>query len=106
MSRKLRPLSIALLLASTQILYAQKEARFMRFPDVHGDAIVFSYEGDLWRASASGGLAARITSFPGNEYSAKFSPDGESIAFTGSYDGSTNIYVMPVGGGEPKRITY
>ena len=106
MSNRFQFLSIALILGTTQLLFAQKEARFMRFPDIHGDAIVFSYEGDLWRASASGGLAARITSFPGNEYSAKFSPDGESIAFTGTYDGSTNIYVMPAGGGNPKRITY
>ena len=78
----------------------------MRFPDIHGDAIVFSYEGDLWKAGIGGGLAARITNAPGSEYSAKFSPDGQWIAFTGMYDGSTNVYVMPAGGGEPKRITY
>src|ERR1051326_7747562 len=81
-------LIIAMFFGTVSSLLAQKEARFMRFPDIHGDAIVFSYEGDLWRASASGGLAARITSFPGNEYSAKFSPDGQSIAFSGTYDRS------------------
>ena len=62
-------------------------ARFMQFPDIHGDRIVFTYEGDLWLVDAQGGPARRITSFPGAEHSARFSPDGRWIAFTGSYDG-------------------
>ena len=91
MKNKLFLLALALCICTVQNLFAQKEARFMRFPDVHGDAIVFTYEGDLWRVGINGGLAARITSFPGNEYSAKFSPDGQWLAFTGTYDGSTNV---------------
>jgi tricorn protease len=78
----------------------------MKDPDVNKDKIVFSYEGDLWLANTSGGTALRLTTAPGNEYSPKFSPDGSSIAFTGNYDGSNNVYVMPVSGGEPKRVTY
>ncbi|MHB8578913.1 MAG: S41 family peptidase [Ignavibacteriaceae bacterium] len=82
------------------------QARFTHDPDIYKDKIVFTYEGDLWTVSSSGGTASRLTSFPGDEFAAKFSPDGKEIAFTGSYDGSYNVYVMPVDGGKPKRITY
>ena len=68
----------------------------MKDPDVNNGKIVFSYEGDLWLVSTNGGTACRLTTAPGNEYSPKFSPDGSLIAFTGNYDGSNNVYVMPV----------
>jgi len=32
----------------------EKEAGFMSYPDIHGDKIVFTYEGDLWLAGADG----------------------------------------------------
>jgi len=78
----------------------------MRFADVHQDRIVFTYEGDLWLVPASGGRARRITNDPGEEKCAKFSPDGTMIAFTGNYDGGTDVYVMPAEGGPPKRLTF
>ena len=37
---------------------------------------------------------------------ARFSPDGKSIAFTGQYDGNTEVYLIPTDGGEPQRLTY
>jgi tricorn protease len=36
----------------------------------------------------------------------RFSPNGKTIAFTGQYDGNTEVYVMPAEGGVPKRLTY
>jgi len=82
------------------------EARFMQYPDIQGDRIVFSYENDLWIVPASGGTARRITTFPGKETMARFSPDGKWIAFTASYEGAADAYLMPAEGGEPKRLTY
>ncbi len=82
-----------------------KEGRFFSYPDVYKDKIVFSFEGDLWSVSTSGGTAVRLTSFPATETSPKFSPDGETIAFTGNYEGNA-AYVMSAKGGVPKRITY
>lgn len=78
----------------------------MRYPDIHNEQIVFTYEDDLWLVSSQGGTAVRITSHPGTEQYAKFSPDGEWIAFTGEYDGGRDIYVIPASGGEPRRLTY
>ena len=83
-----------------------QEGRLMRFPDIHGDKIVFVYGGDLWLASSSGGRAQRITTHPGRELFPKFSPDGKWIAFTGQYDGNFNVYVMPAEGGQPKQLTF
>jgi tricorn protease len=85
---------------------AGQEARLMRYPDISRDAVVFSYAGDLWTAARAGGQARRLTSHPGDEVFAKFSPDGKWIAFTGEYDGNADVYVMPAGGGEPRRLTY
>jgi len=82
------------------------EGKLMRFPDIHGDKIVFTYEDDLWLVSSRGGSATRITSHPGSERYAKFSPDGEWIAFTAEYDGGEDVYLIPSKGGEPKRLTY
>ncbi|MCJ7813137.1 hypothetical protein MUP95_07465 [bacterium] len=82
------------------------EGRLMRYPDIHENQIVFTYEDDLWLVSSYGGAAIRITSHPGIEQYAKFSPDGKWIAFTGEYDGGKDVYVMPASGGEPKRLTY
>ncbi|HUV36065.1 MAG TPA: S41 family peptidase, partial [Patescibacteria group bacterium] len=82
------------------------EGRLMRSPDIHGDRVVFTYEDDLWSAPAGGGLASRLTSHPGIENHASFSPGGEWIAFTGSYDGGYDVYVIPTVGGEPRRLTY
>jgi tricorn protease len=79
-----------------------EEARLLRFPTIHGQRLAFSYAGDLYTVSASGGIARRLTSHAGYE----MFPDGKWIAFTGQYDGNTEIYVIPAEGGEPRRLTY
>jgi len=89
-------------LAST----AAADTRLLRFPDLHGDTVVFTYAGDLWLADTAGANVRRLTSHPGQELFARFSPDGRHIAFTGQYDGGEQVYVVPVTGGEPKRLTW
>ncbi|MFA7134354.1 MAG: S41 family peptidase [Bacteroidales bacterium] len=96
---------LSLLTCSTSAI-AENEARLLRFPNISGDKIVFSYAGDLYITSNNGGVARKLTSHKGYEMFAKFSPDGTKIAFTGQYDGNTEVFVMPSSGGEPKRITF
>ena len=74
---------------------AQEEARLLRFPAIHGNQIVFSYAGDLYTADSQGGIARKLTSHIGYEMFARFSPDGSKIAFTGQYDGNTEVFVIP-----------
>lgn len=100
-------LAILLLSTATPVLaQSLPEGRLLRFPDVSKDKVAFSYGGDLWLVSREGGTAQRITSHPGQELFAKFSPDGKWIAFTGQYDGNYNVYVMPAEGGDPKQLTF
>lgn len=90
----------------TTQLFSAGEARLLRFPDIYGNQIVFVYAGNLWTADATGGVARKLTSFEGNERYPRFSPDGKWIAFSGEYDGNTDIYKIPAQGGEPVRLTY
>lgn len=99
-------MDLTTLIAAALVLQPGVEMRMMRMPDIHGDQVVFSYANDLWTADRSGGFARRLTSHPGQEGRAHFSPDGKWIAFTGSYEGNPDIYVMPAEGGEPKRLTF
>src|SRR5947209_14205047 len=105
MLRSPRASSICALFALA-ILPLSAETKLLRFPDIYGDKVVFTYGGDLWTTSTSGGTATRLTSHPGIEVFAKFSPDGKWIAFTGQYDGDEQVYVMPATGGEPKQLTF
>src|SRR5436190_3547615 len=100
--RMLPPLAAALLL----VICANAQTKLLRFPDVYGDRVVFTYGGDLWTTSTSGGTATRLTAHPGVETYAKYSPDGKWIAFTGQYDGDEQVYVIPSSGGEPKQLTF
>jgi tricorn protease len=82
------------------------EARLLRFPTIHGDTVVFTYAGNMYSVSAAGGVARRLTSHDGFEMFPRFSPDGKWIAFTGQYDGNTEVYLIPAAGGVPKRLTW
>ncbi|HTW49899.1 MAG TPA: S41 family peptidase [Acidobacteriaceae bacterium] len=82
------------------------EGRLLRFPDIHGNQVVFSYAGDLWLTTTDGGVARRITTSPGLELFPHFSPDGKWIAFTGQYDGNFNVYIIPADGGQPRQLTF
>ncbi len=101
----------ALLLALAVALPAAAETptastKLLRFPDIHGDKVVFCYGGDLWTAPSTGGTAVRLTAHPGLELFPKFSPDGKWIAFTGQYDGDEQVYVIPSTGGVPRQLTF
>lgn len=89
---------------------AQGDTKLLRFPDVHGDQVVFVYAGDLWIAaigsSDASSIARRLTAHPGQERAPKFSPDGQWVAFNGQYDGDEQVYVIPTAGGEPRQLTY
>ena len=83
-----------------------EEARLIRFPHINGKQIVFSYAGDLYTVSDQGGTARKLTSDIGYEMFPRISPDGKYIAFTGQYDGNTEVFVIPSAGGIPRRLTY
>ena len=75
--------------------FGQINAKLMRYLDVSESQITFVYGGDIWVMSKAGGQAIQITHSPGEESYPKFSPDGSEIAFTASYNGNLDVYVMP-----------
>lgn len=80
-------------------------------PALHGDRLIFVSEGDLWTATLdpSAGdrvLAYRLTNGAGGESSPVISPDGTKVAFAGEYEGNQDVYVMPIAGGAPQRLTH
>ena len=109
MKRAIRGLgaSTVLLIMVVSAAFAQTEPpTLFQHPTVNGTSIVFSYAGDLWTVPREGGNASRLTSGVGVEANPIFSPDGKMIAFTGQYDGNTDVFVIPAAGGVPKRLTY
>ena len=86
--------------------FSSEHRPLMRFPDIHGNKIVFVYGGDIWSVNADGGIATRLTIHDGAEQFPKFSPDGKMIAFSARYDGNGDVYVMNVNGGNITRVTF
>lgn len=83
-----------------------QEKGYYRFPSVHNDLVVFTAEGDLWKYNQSIGSCFRITTSQGVESNASISPDGKLIAFNAEYEGPSEVYLIPIEGGIPKRITW
>jgi tricorn protease len=88
------------------VVAAQASHPLLQRPAFNGSLIVFSYAGDLWTVDRNSGRASRLTTGTGIETDPVFSPDGSMIAFTGEYDGNTDVFVVPAIGGVPKRLTY
>ncbi len=103
--KKIFPI-LMLLLFAAMVGLAQEKPLLMRNPTLSRTQIVFVYAGDLWIVSRNGGEASRLTTGEGTETNPYFSPDGTMIAFTGEYDGNTDVYLVPATGGVPRRLTY
>ncbi|MFI5312200.1 MAG: PDZ domain-containing protein [Gemmatimonadales bacterium] len=82
------------------------DTRLLSQPAVSSTRVAFVYAGDLWSAKLDGTDVRRLTTADGDESSPFFSPDGSLIAFTGNYDGNTDVYVIPATGGVPRRLTF
>jgi tricorn protease len=100
------PAGLLLLLPVLAAAQPPGESRLLRYPDICGNTIVFVSGGDLWLVDAQGGVARRLTSGEGDEVAPKLSPDCRSIAFTGQYTGTRQVYVIGVDGGSPRQLTF
>ncbi|HVE70400.1 MAG TPA: hypothetical protein VNI54_03455 [Thermoanaerobaculia bacterium] len=98
---------IATLLATLSALsLAAAEATLYQSPTVNRTHIAFAWAGDVWSVAREGGVAQRLTAHAGIEGRPHFSPDGSLLAFTGEYDGNTDVFVMNATGGVPRRLTW
>ena len=78
----------------------------LQHPSMSATDIAFDYAGEIWTVPREGGLARRLVSGLGRVPRPVFSPDGSLIAYTGVYDGNSDVYVVSATGGEPTRLTY
>lgn len=99
-------LALALAAALPAAAVDVHDTRMLADPAVSADHVAFVYAGDLWVAGVDGAGVRRLTSHVGSESGPRFSPDGRLLAFTGEYDGNTDVYVVPVEGGTPTRLTW
>ena len=86
------------------------DTRLLHDPALSERHVAFAYAGDLWiaeRGAGAGALRARrLTSHVGREFGPRFSPDGETIAFSAEYDGNVDVYLIAAAGGVPRRLTW
>ena len=98
-------LCCAIMFSFAIVAQAQKPL-LLHKPAASASQLVFSYGDDLWSAPRGGGPAHPLTTGAGTKTDAAFSPDGKWIAYTGTYDGNADVYVMPASGGVPVRLTF
>lgn len=81
---------------------------WIRYPSISydGEKIAFSYQGQIWVVSSSGGDALPYTDSEFYSAYPVWSRDGKYLAFASKQFGNFDIFVMPAnGGGKAKRIT-
>ena len=105
-------IAAATILILNESLHAAEVGHYAE-PALHGDRVIFVSEGDLWSATIPPESAAeapiiawRLTTSEGAESRPQISPDGSQIAFAAQYDGNVDVYVMPIDGGAPTRLTF
>ncbi len=96
-------------LAFSQLeLPSDKPIRFGRMPSISPDGtkVCFSYQGNLWVSSISGGSATRLTATDSTDINPHWSADGKWIAFNSDRDGGSKIFVIPAVGGPAKQLSF
>jgi len=84
------------------------EVYFTSYPTLtpDGKTVIFSYEGDIWKADINNPVAVRLTAMQGEETNPRVSPDGKWLAFSSNQFGNNDVYVMPLDGGDIKQLTF
>ncbi|QXV67459.1 PD40 domain-containing protein [Mucilaginibacter sp. 21P] len=100
-----KPLLSVLALLAVSTSYGQQKG-YYRTPALHQNTVIFTAEGDLWKYDLSSNQTSRLTTNDGVELNPAISPDGKQVAFLGQYEGTTEVYLMDINGGVPKRLTY
>ena len=88
-------------------LCAQDVPLWLRYSSISPDGtqIAFSYKGDIYKVSVSGGRAMQLTTHSAYDTRPIWSPDGKKIAFASDREGSLDVFIMAAEGGAPTRLT-
>jgi tricorn protease len=105
--RRILPLGALFTLVGAAALREAQPMRYLRHPHVANDGrITFSYLGDIWVADATGANPRRVTTHAARDDDPRFSPDGQSIAFTSNRMGNNDVWIVSATGGEPRQLTW
>ena len=63
------------------------------------------YRSAIWLAATDGSFERRFTSGSFKDSAPRWSPDGRNLAFLSDRSGTSQLYVMPVDGGEPRKLS-
>lgn len=87
---------------------AQSNPKWLRYSNISpdGKTVVFTYKGDLYTVSSSGGNATALTMHEAHDFMPVWSKDGKTIAFASDRYGNFDVFTIPVTGGEAKRVTF
>src|ERR1700682_585385 len=102
----MKPLIAALMYTAFPLVAWASAPLFLRDPSVGATQIVCSYSTQLWLDARDGGIARQLTTGPGIKSHPFISPDGKWIAYTRQFGGISNIYLMAMSGGFPRRLTF
>ena len=89
-------------------IQAQNDPQWMRYSAISpdGSQIAFTYKGDLYKVSSSGGDAVQLTYHNAHDYMPVWNKEGDKIAFASNRYGNFDIYVMSAEGGQATRLTF
>ena len=90
------------------VLSFAQNIRFASHPSLSPDGkqIYFSYDGDIYSVPATGGQATAVITMFGEQDSPLVSPDGKWLAFSSDIQGNTDVYAVPLGGGNAVQLTF
>lgn len=98
--------TLALLCGQGALALDTTDTLLLAEPAISRQHLAFVYDGDIWISDRDGGNSRRLTTAEGQEARPHFSPDGNSLVFSANYDGNIDVYLVPVSGGAPKRLTW
>ena len=103
-----RFLLLLLTLAACWTAVRAENIRFASRPSLSPDGkqIYFSYDGDIYAVSAGGGQATAVITMNGVQDAPLVSPDGRWLAFSSDIQGNSDVYVVPLSGGEAVQLTF
>ncbi len=86
----------------------QDNPKWMRYSAISPDGtqIAFTYKGDIYKVSSSGGDAVQLTYHNAHDYMPVWNKKGDQIAFASNRYGNFDVYVMSAKGGQATRLTF
>jgi tricorn protease len=101
------PVTLRGAVASPAIAHQQLTQGFRALALSHdGKKIAFTAHGEIFAAaSKEGGVAARVTTTPANEFEMRWSPDNRRLVYVSDRDGAYGLYLYDFATGTETRIT-